>query len=150
VTPGDLQRVFARHGATAEFSRELGRLDFRPAEGFMRGFIDLLFRHEGRFYIADWKSNWLGNRPADYDAPRLRESMLRHFYQLQYHLYTVAADLFLARAVPGYSYDAHFGGVFYIFIRGVDGSTPGRGVFSDRPAPALVRDLRGMLTGGSR
>ena len=107
----------------------------------------LLFSSGGKFYIVDWKSNWLGNRPADYDGANLQSSIRRHYYFLQYHLYTVAADLFLRQRVPGYDYGKHFGGVFYIFLRGVDPAAPGRGVFRDRPGERLIRDLRDMLTG---
>ncbi|HWB58155.1 MAG TPA: exodeoxyribonuclease V subunit beta, partial [Chthoniobacteraceae bacterium] len=150
VNPAQLRAAFARHGLQPEFSERLGRLNFRPAEGFMRGFIDLMFRAGGRYYIVDWKSNWLGNSPANYDQPGLRANILRHYYFLQYHLYTVAADLFLRRRIPGYDYEKHFDGVFYIFLRGVDSSAPGRGVFRDRPSAALVADLRQTLTGGLR
>lgn len=148
LEPGMMRAVFARHGLDAACMERLGRLDFRPVEGFMRGFIDLLFSFEGKFYIVDWKSNWLGNQPADYDRTSLESSILRHYYFLQYHLYTVAADLFLRQRVPGYDYEKHFGGVFYIFLRGVDPATPGRGVFRDRPGASLIRGLRDMLTGG--
>ena len=107
----------------------------------MRGFIDLVFRFDGLFYIVDWKSNWLGNRPSDYDQPNLRSSIQRHYYFLQYHLYAVAADLFLRARIPGYDYKRHFGGVFYIFLRGVDPAMPERGIFRDRPDASLIRDL---------
>ncbi len=147
LEPDKMRAIFARHGEAVDYSGDLGRLNFRPVEGFMRGFIDLLFQFDGRFYIVDWKSNWLGNRPADYDQPALRSSILRHFYFLQYHLYTVAADLFLGGRIPGYDYRKHFGGVFYIFLRGVDPAKPGRGVFHDCPDPRLIRDLRETLTG---
>jgi exodeoxyribonuclease V beta subunit len=107
----------------------------------------MVFRHEGRYYLVDWKSNWLGNNPANYEPGALDAVMRHSYYFLQYHLYTVATDLFLRRRVPGYEYDRHFGGVFYIFLRGVDPARPGHGVFHDRPSAALVRDLRETLTG---
>lgn len=150
LEPGKLRAAFARHGLDADYSGSLGRLNFRPVEGFMRGFIDLVFRFEGRFYIVDWKSNWLGNSPSDYDHAGLRASIQRHYYFLQYHLYTVAADLFLRGRIPGYDYEKHFGGVFYIFLRGVDPASPGRGIFQDRPGAPLIRDLRETLTGRPR
>ena len=86
----------------------------------MRGFMDLLFRFEGRYYLVDWKSNWLGNRPAHYGEQGVRAAMLRHAYFLQYQLYTVAADLFLRQRLPGYQYKKDFGGIFYVFVRGID------------------------------
>jgi exodeoxyribonuclease V beta subunit len=74
--------------------------------------------------------------------------MLQHSYFLQYHLYTVAADLYLSRRICGYEYDKHFGGVFYVFFRGLDPEKPGRGIFRDRPSAALVYALRQLLIGG--
>lgn len=144
-----LREAFAKFtgSAVADFSRGWEHLEFRMDEGFMRGFIDLLFVFEGRFYIVDWKSNWLGNRADDYAPAALQATMLTHFYFLQYHLYTVAADLFLERQFPRHDYEALFGGVFYIFLRGVDPADPTRGIFRDRPAAALVRELRACLTG---
>jgi exodeoxyribonuclease V beta subunit len=145
-----LRKLFVEHGGNAlpaEFPKSLGRLDFRPVEGFIRGFIDLLFRFEGRYYLIDWKSNWLGHLASDYDQIGVRECMVQHSYFLQYYLYTLAADLYLSRRVPGYEYDKQFGGVFYLFFRGVDPEVPGRAIFHDRPQAALVRTLRQRLMG---
>lgn len=152
LRPEQLQRVFVEHAASdlssSDFSASLGRLQFRPVEGFMRGFIDCLFQLDGRYYLVDWKSNWLGDRLSDYDEPGMRACMLQHSYFLQYHLYTIATDLYLSQRVAGYDYDQHFGGVFYVFIRGIDPMTPGRGIFRDKPDAGLVRALRRELLGG--
>jgi exodeoxyribonuclease V beta subunit len=148
---GQLQKLFSKHGAPdlpPEFSTSLGRLDFRKVEGFMRGFIDLLFRIQDRYYIVDWKSNWLGNQPSDYGEDGMRACMLQHSYYLQYHLYTVAADLYLSRRIPGYEYDKQFGGVFYVFFRGLDPEKPSRGIFYNRPSATLIKALRQLLIGG--
>ena len=74
--------------------------------------------------------------------------MLQHSYFLQYHLYTVAADLYLTRRIPGYQYDKHFGGIFYVFFRGLDPENSSHGIFHDRPAASLVCALRQLLIGG--
>lgn len=151
LQPDQLQRLFVKHGGPGlptEFPESLGRLHFQPLEGFMRGFIDLLFRFGERYYIVDWKSNWLGNRPSDYDEERIRACMVQHSYFLQYHLYTVAADLYLSRRIAGYEYDKQFGGVFYVFFRGLDPEKPDRAIFRDRPRAALVHALRQLLIGG--
>jgi exodeoxyribonuclease V beta subunit len=153
MQPDRLQKFFVEHGGPglpAQFPDSLGRLNFRPVEGFMRGFIDLLFRFEEHYYIVDWKSNWLGNQPTDYDDPGIRACMLRHSYFLQYHLYTVAADLYLSRRVAGYDYERQFGGVFYVFFRGLEPEKPDRAIFRGRPPAALVHALRQWSTGGLR
>jgi exodeoxyribonuclease V beta subunit len=123
----------------------LGKLRFDPIEGFLSGFIDLFFRFKNRFYLVDWKSNWLGNRPSDYGSEGMQRAMLKHNYYLQYHLYTLAADRFLERRLPDYSYETHFGGVFYVFLRGIDPSDSSRAIFRDRPALKTVEGLRKLV-----
>jgi len=144
LRPDDLRELFADADTPALDPNELGRLRFAPVEGFLRGFIDLLFRHEDRYYIVDWKSNWLGNRPEDYDSAGVEEAMRQHHYALQAHLYVFAADRFLAARLPDYDYERHFGGVVYLFLRGVARNDSERGIFRDRPALALVEKLRAL------
>ncbi len=150
IRPAELEQLFHQHGGPgipAEFPPSLGRLQFRPMDGYMRGFIDLLFVFEGRYYLLDWKSNWLGSRIAHYDLPGMRASMLHHSYYLQYHLYTLATDLFLNQRLPDYDYNKHFGGVLYLFVRGIDKRQPGSGIFYDRPDSKLIRALRDRMVG---
>lgn len=147
LTPSALGKVIGKRGALdADIRARIGSLRFDPVEGFMRGFIDLLFRFKDRFYLVDWKSNWLGSQPADYGSEGMRRAMLEHNYYLQYHLYTLAADLFLEKRLPGYDYQTHFGGVFYAFLRGINPKDPSRGIFRDRPAAETVRDLRKLVS----
>ena len=86
--------------------------------GFLRGFIDLVFEHGGRYYLLDWKSNHLGDTVGHYGADALATAMRRHAYALQACLYTLALHRWLRRRLPGYDYDRDFGGVFYVFLRG--------------------------------
>ncbi len=151
LTPQTLGEVFARHPSAtvpASYVAALPRLAFLPLQGFLRGFIDLVFEHEGRYYVVDYKSNHLGALPADYGGAALTSAMAHHHYFLQYHLYVVAVHRYLTARLPGYDYDAHFGGVFYLFVRGM---APGRGdnagVFVDRPARALVLSLAALFAG---
>ncbi|MBI5185287.1 MAG: exodeoxyribonuclease V subunit beta [Nitrospinae bacterium] len=149
VSPRELKGIFQKHGqANVEdgFPRRIGRLDFAPARGFMKGFMDLVFQSGGRYYLADWKSNYLGARVEDYGQDALRRAMEEGYYILQYHIYAVALDRYLALRVPGYDYETHFGGVYYIFLRGVGSDRgPEFGIFRDLPAVDLVRGLgRGL------
>ena len=145
LSPHALQEVFARCGR-ADVLRgvpeRLGRLTFAPLRGYMKGFIDLVAVHRGRFYLVDWKSNHLGPDREDYRAERLSAVMRDEFYTLQYHIYTLALHLYLRRRLPGYDYARHFGGVAYVFLRGLDRDR-GRetGLFRDRPEPDLVDAL---------
>jgi exodeoxyribonuclease V beta subunit len=113
--------------------------------GFLQGFIDLLFQFEGKFHLIDWKSNWLGNRVEDYHPNAMRREMDERFYPLQYHFYTLALHRFLALRLPGYDYERHFGGVFYLFVRGIDPARPEFGVFRHRPSASVVEKLSARL-----
>ena len=143
LTPAGLRALFADAGCAAgDIPERIGSLRFRPVEGFMKGFIDLVFESGGRFYLVDWKSNHLGMRPEDYDAGALAAVMREDLYVLQYHLYAVALHEYLRGRVPDYDYDRHFGGAFYVFLRGVDPArSPGCGIFRDRPARRLIETL---------
>ncbi len=123
------------------------RFVFDSRRGLLRGFIDLVFEHAGRFYIVDWKSNRLGANTAAYHQEALHEAMTQHHYGLQYHLYTLALHRYLAwRLGAEYDYERHFGGVFYIFLRGVDPARPELGVFRDRPSAARLAALDALFS----
>lgn len=144
LSPARLRSAFGNPGLRdwqRPFAERLSGLRFHPFQGHLRGFMDLVFRHDGRYYLLDWKSNHLGNSPADYDPAALRSAMVESDYVLQYHLYAVALDRFLKTRVAGYDYDRHFGGVFYVFLRGVHPDHPGCGIFYDLPDPGLIRSI---------
>ncbi len=149
LTSRKLRAAFALHRGPElpeSLPDALERLDFPPVRGVMRGFMDLVFEWNGRFYLVDWKSNFLGSDVAAYDGRSLRESMIREMYVLQYHLYVVALDRYLSFCVPGYSYNTHFGNVYYLFLRGMDPAHGSQyGVYRDRPSQSLVRELSRCL-----
>jgi exodeoxyribonuclease V beta subunit len=121
-------------------------------EGLMVGFIDLVFSVNGRYYLADYKSNYLGDSPSDYQQEQLGTAMLDHRYDLQYLIYTLALHRFLKGRIRGYTYDEHFGGALYLFLRGLHPENEvGTGVFTTRPPFALIEALDQVvgLTGSS-
>ena len=126
--------------ALPDHSDVLKHLEFRPHRGHMKGFIDLVFRCDDRYFLLDWKSNLLGSRPGDYRADALDRVMNRELYVLQYHIYTAALNRHLKARMPGYDYDSHFGGVFYLFLRGVP-SGDGLGIYFDRPEASEINRL---------
>jgi len=125
-------------------------LPWQVLEGYLHGAIDLVYEHGGRWWILDWKSNHLGWDARDYEPAALRRAMDDNGYHLQLLLYTVALHRWLQRRLPGYDYERHFGGVHYLFVRGVrpDWRTAEGhplGVHFDRPPLALVQALETML-----
>ncbi len=118
-----------------EFTYPIGSA-VAPA-GYMKGFIDLVFRHDGRWYIVDYKSNWLGEQVDDYAPQRLAEVMRTHRYDLQLRIYAAALKRALQLREPGLDWTASFGGVFYLFLRGMGPDTQA-GVFFARPDDAIM------------
>ena len=121
-------------------------LDFRRVSGMLKGFIDLVFRHEGRYYLLDYKSNWLGDSAQAYTREAMAQAMRAHRYDLQYQLYSLALHRYLRHRLADYDYDSHFGGVIYLFLRGVEGDGE-QGIFSTRPARELVEGLDALFAG---
>jgi exodeoxyribonuclease V beta subunit len=147
VVHGDtLARLFAQDGGeiAKRYVATLRRISPERTHGFLTGVIDLAFVHDGKWYVVDWKSNHLGNDPSLYEAAALEEEMFSSHYVLQYHLYVTALHRFLRSRIPGYSYDTHMGGVYYAFLRGIDGTE--RGWFPDRPAKSLIDALDALMT----
>ncbi|MBW2658303.1 MAG: exodeoxyribonuclease V subunit beta [Deltaproteobacteria bacterium] len=109
------------------------RLSHRVMEGYLTGFIDLIYEYGGRYYILDYKTNYLGNGMEDYRKENLFRSMRSHNYGLQFWIYTLVLHRHLQNVVGDYSYKDHFGGVFYLFVRGMHPDHPGNGVFTALP-----------------
>ncbi|HPR51412.1 MAG TPA: exodeoxyribonuclease V subunit beta [Deltaproteobacteria bacterium] len=152
VSRRDLASCFASAGVgeiPGDFPSMIEELHFDQVHGFMRGFIDMVFYLNGRYYLVDWKSNYLGSHAADYNRATLEAAMKDNFYILQYHLYTLAVHHFLKKRVQGYSYDEHFGGVIYVFLRGVDpGLGEEYGIYHARPSAELIEKLSRVLISG--
>ena len=119
-------------------------LQFEQIQGMVRGSIDLVFRHNGKYYLVDYKSNFLGSTLADYNEDELKKEMLHSHYDWQYLIYTLALHRYLQSVVPHYDYARDFGGVFYLFLRGMNGE-PQSGVFYDRPSVELITELDGVF-----
>ena len=119
-------------------------LQFEQIQGMVRGSIDLVFRHNGKYYLVDYKSNFLGSTLADYNQEALKKEMLHSHYDWQYLIYTLALHRYLQSVVPHYDYARDFGGVFYLFLRGMNGELQS-GVFYDRPSVELITELDGVF-----
>jgi len=113
-------------------------------QSFMKGFIDLIVWQNDKAYIIDYKSNYLGDEFNDYKTEKLLEEMKDKSYDIQYHFYTLALSKYLEKRIPGYDYAKHFGGVFYLFVRGIH---PGgkTGIYFHKPAKQNIQTLENWL-----
>jgi len=124
------------------------RAPFRPGRlnGMLHGFIDLVFEHEGRWYVADYKSNVIGPTTADYGAANLAEAVAERRYDMQYTLYLLALHRLLKSRL-GAEYDParQLGGAAYLFLRGCEHPDTA-GVFFEAPDVALIEQLDALFS----
>lgn len=156
VRASDLAGPFRRHpggafGAT--YADQLERLPI-ASRGFLSGSIDLVFRDPqrggaGRWWVIDWKSNWLGRRdaegqplacgPSHYGQAEMAALMEARHYPLQAHLYLVALHRYLRWRLPDYAPERHLGGYAYVFLRGTPGAAPGgAAAAADASVPGML------------
>ncbi|HEY8585285.1 MAG TPA: exodeoxyribonuclease V subunit beta [Rhodanobacter sp.] len=114
--------------------------------GMLKGFIDLVIEHAGRFYVVDYKSNWLGVDSLAYTVEAMDASVRHSRYDLQYAIYTLALHRHLRARLPGYDYEQHVGGVLYLYLRGVDGE--GHGVHHERLPLDLIQAMDELFAEG--
>ena len=140
------------HFDVAGFNRALASLHHLPSEplqfddiqGMVRGTMDLVFSYQDKYYLLDYKSNFLGEALKDYDQAALKKAVLEHHYDWQYLLYVVALHRYLKTRLPHYDYNRDFGGVVYAFLRGMNGS-PQSGIFFDKPDWQLIQQLEELF-----
>ncbi len=120
------------------------RLEADTLNGMLKGFIDLVFEHQGKYYVLDYKSNWLGADDDAYTTDAMTDAVLEKRYEVQYVLYLLALHRLLKSRL-GDSYDPrrHLGGAVYVFLRGLRG--PAAGTVFDRPETGLIEALDAMF-----
>ena len=156
----DLNRLLAKHDPLSKLAPPLG---FGQVQGMLKGFIDLVFVDQGRYYVVDYKSNHMGDQLSDYDQPQLAQMMIDHRYDFQYQLYSLALHRLLATRIPDYDFEQHFGGVYYLFLRGIDASAStdsaanastdnsdsNFGIFHNRPSQDFITQLDTLFSDGA-
>lgn len=133
-----LNSVLIKH-----FGFNQSNLDFFDVQGLLKGFVDLIFYYQGKYYILDYKSNYLGNKPSDYEQDSLEQAMTSHQYHLQYLIYTVALNRLLKQRIKNYSIEQHLGGIYYTFLRGMG---DGKGIYFKKLSSEQVEILDGLFT----
>jgi len=137
-----------RINALLAFSDAVQPIQERKLKGYLAGFVDLLCRHNDQYFVIDYKSNYLGDTLAHYSGDFLLSAMRDHNYGLQYWIYTLVLHRFLTNTVTGYDYERDFGGVLYLFARGMSPDIPGNGVYYDKPQLSVLNELQKSLGAG--
>ncbi|MBW2510225.1 MAG: UvrD-helicase domain-containing protein, partial [Deltaproteobacteria bacterium] len=142
-----LSDILREHGApmaAPRYHERLASLSSQTLRSFLRGFIDLMFQWDGRWYVADYKSNRL---PA-YQQTDVIEAVQREHYVLQGQLYSAAAHRYLRQRVPDYEPEKSWGGALFLFLRGMNGSErAGASVFFERQSPDFLDAMDAWLGG---
>ncbi len=139
-------------------AKRAGELAFEQVSGMLKGFIDLTLRYQGKYYVVDYKSNYLGDRVEDYTQDAMENAMIDHRYDFQYVIYTLALHRLLKLRLADYSYERDIGGVFYLFLRGMQApdakesmsveNQQANGVFYTKPEKALIEALDNLFEEG--
>ncbi len=117
---------------------------FEKVFGMLHGFIDLIFEYNDKFYVADYKSNYIGDKLEDYTQEAMCAKNQESFYDLQYLIYSTALDKYLKQHVANYTFEEHFGGVYYFYLRGLKN---GYGVYIAQPSPDIITKLSNLFIG---
>ncbi len=119
--------------------------DLGTIKGLMNGKIDLFFEYNNKYFILDWKSNFLGDRLELYNQENVSKAMNENNYHLQYLIYTLALKKYLTTRVPNFNYNLQFGGVIYLFLRGVRREL-NSGIFTRKPSEDDILFLEKLLS----
>ncbi|WP_392561890.1 exodeoxyribonuclease V subunit beta [Orbus sturtevantii] len=138
ITSARLDRVCKHYDP---LSQQCAELEFSTVQGMLKGFIDMVFEWQGKYYIADYKSNYLGHSIEDYNHQAITLAMCEHRYDLQYQLYSLALHRYLTSRLPHYQYQVHFGGVYYLFVRGMVPDDSQHGIFYTKPSLNFIKEL---------
>ncbi|QCI24498.1 exodeoxyribonuclease V subunit beta [Buchnera aphidicola (Muscaphis stroyani)] len=117
-------------------------LKFDSITGFMTGSIDLIFLWNKKYYIIDYKTNWLGKNNNFYSETYMKKEIIKHRYDLQYQIYTVVMHQYLTKKDKKYNYKSNFGGIFYFFLRSVNAENKKNGIFYIYPDYSLIKQLK--------
>ncbi|WMY97482.1 MAG: exodeoxyribonuclease V subunit beta [Arsenophonus sp.] len=122
-------------------SRLASLLTFKKVSGILKGSIDLICLWKNKFYIIDYKTNWLGDNTLKYNFKNIKSEMIKNRYDIQYQFYTLALHRYLQYRLKKYSYNKNFGGVIYVFLRGINPKYLGYGIYHVIPSFKLIKEL---------
>ncbi|ADV33669.1 exodeoxyribonuclease V, beta subunit [Candidatus Blochmanniella vafra str. BVAF] len=129
-----------------ELSSKTACITFPDILGMLQGFIDVVFYWNKKYYLLDYKTNWLGSNNFYYNYSSMQAAMIKYRYELQYQLYTIAIHRFLKHKIVSYNYEKDFGGIYYLFIRGMNGISHKNGIFFHRPSWDFIHKLNNLIS----
>lgn len=143
INANGLQQIFLTYPEfNPLFAERIKKLQFDEVQGMLKGYIDLIFEFDCCYYVVDYKTNHLGMQDNDYRCHALDKIMAQEAYFLQYLIYSVALHRYLQLRLPNYCYKKHFGGVLYLFVRGMRPDLGSDfGVYRDCPPESLITAL---------
>lgn len=130
------------------YGRRVRAMSVSGLQGFLAGFVDLVFESNGKWFVADYKTNFLGPTWSDYTTDRLEAAMIEHDYLLQAAIYSVAVGRLLTQRLPSFDLERDFGGCVYLYLRGFPADRPPEtGIWHYRPPAEFVKALSDALDG---
>ncbi|VFP88586.1 RecBCD enzyme subunit RecB [Buchnera aphidicola (Cinara piceae)] len=129
-----------------KISKKCKNIKFKKISGILTGIIDIIFLWKKKYYIIDYKSNWLGPNNSYYTQDNIKMEIIKYRYDIQYQIYSLAMHRFLKKKIKKYSYKTHFGGVFYLFLRAFD-DQKNSGIYFIKPSYLLINNLDNLFSG---
>ncbi|VAX76719.1 exodeoxyribonuclease V subunit beta [Buchnera aphidicola] len=120
---------------------------FQKTSGIITGIIDLIFYWNKKYYIIEYKSNWLGPNKNYYTHNNIQKEIMQYRYDLQYQIYSLSIHRYLKNKIKDYQYHIHFGGIFYLFIRGINNKDNTTGIYFFKPPYNLIYQIDNLLHG---
>jgi exodeoxyribonuclease V beta subunit len=121
---------------------------YKKLSGMMHGFIDLIFEYQGKYYLCDYKSSHLGDSFQDYQFDALLDNVEKNYYDLQYLIYSLALHRYLKQTLVDYDVNQHFGGVYYLYLRGMttEPEHKGAGVYYRKITEQEINNLDALFS----
>ena len=133
-------------GLSEDYATSVRQLDFEPLAGYLRGFIDLVFEHNRRTYVLDYKSTSISDKIGGFTPARVAEAVAKNHYALQTAIYSLVMHRYLRWRKPDYDYDRDFGGTLVVFLRGLCPSQPpGHSIYFHRASRAAIEALDSLF-----
>ncbi|SEK87796.1 DNA helicase/exodeoxyribonuclease V, beta subunit [Colwellia chukchiensis] len=153
ASSGQLSQLLSAHRNSARQGGNQGHRVHLPSyqqlKGMMHGFIDLIFQADGKYYVCDYKSSHLGDDYQDYNKAAMRLNIEKNHYDLQYLIYALALHRHLQYALTDYCPEKHFGGIYYLYLRGMSAQPQhsGCGVYARAITLAELAKLDAIFAG---